>query len=913
MTAAADRVAELQATGLAASDDGRPALAARHLRAALRILAPEPALRETRGRVLVSLAWAEAERGRVDLGHRLLDEAEPLLAEQRRPVLHAQRAALHERNGRNDLALREFGLAIAGLTERDSALDLVKALNNRSLLYLDAGQVGPARDDLQRCLRISLRHGIAMGSAMVRLNLGALDVTAGDLPAALREFAGARDEFQRIAPGRLSALGVEQARALIAAGLFREADTELAAAIGQAQEQQQGHTYADAVQVRSEAALLAGQPRAAAEWARTARAQFRARRNPRRSALAALLAVRAEFDDASMTDCDLAGEGQEDMPSQPSMTDRTERHTPAPARGLAGEGQEGMPSWLSTLDGVAGRARRLAGELRRLGLPEDARVALLVAARCLVRANRSRDAERLITRAGQPGRIDSLDTRLLWRLTRAEAATAAGQRSRASRHLLAGLRTLHRHRAQLGCLDLRTGTSAHGQDLVRAGLRAALSHGSVPAVYRWSERARAQASLLPPVRPPEDPAAAGALEELRQTRYALRQAEVEGRPAGRLQAQAERLMRTVRERSWSMAGQADAGGGSPAPLALVRQELGDAALVAYLRDGPRLAALVVTGESAAVVALGDYAAAERSVLRLRADLDARAGRALPVRLAAAVAAATRNDADTVTARVLDPLLPLIGDRALVVVPTGLLLTTPWAALPACAGRAVTVASSATAWLAAKRRRRSSGAVLVAGPGIAHGEQEIEAIAQLHPQAGTLTGATVLVAGPGIAHGEQEIEAIAKLHPGAVTLTGAAANPAATVAALDGAGIAHLAAHGRHQAENALFSSLDLAGGALIGYDLQNLSRPPAMIVLSCCELGLSDVRPSDESFGLASALLAAGTATVVASVSRVADQTAMAVMVAFHRAVIGGASPAAALATAVRDEPDAGFVCLGAG
>jgi len=892
VTAAADRVAELQAAGLAASDDGRPALAARHLRAALRILAAEPALRETRGRVLVSLAWAEAERGRVDLGHRLLDEAEPLLAEQRRPVLHAQRAALHERNGRNDLALREFGLAIAGLTERDSALDLVKALNNRSLLYLDAGQVGPARDDLQRCLRISLRHGIAMGSAMVRLNLGALDVTAGDLPAALREFAGARDAFQRIAPGRLSALGVEQARALIAAGLFREADTELAAAIDQAQKQEQGHTYADAVQVRSEAALLAGQPRAAAEWARTARAQFRARRNPRRSALAALLAVRAEFDDASMTDCterhtaapapDPAGEGQEGMPSQPSLTDCTERHTAAPAHDPAGEGQEDMPSQPSPLDGLAERARRLAGELRRLGLPEDARVALLVAARCLVRADRPRDAERLITRAGQPARIDSLDTRLLWRLTRAEAATAAGQRSRASRHLLAGLQTLHRHRAQLGCLDLRTGTSAHGQDLVRAGLRAALSYGSVPVVYRWSERARAQASLLPPVRPPEDPAAAGALEELRQTRYALRQAEVGGRPAGRLQAQAERLMRTVRERSWSMAGRADAGGGSPAPLALVRQELGDAALVAYLRDGPRLAALVVTGESAAVVALADYAAAERSVLRLRADLDARAGRALPARLAAAVAAATRNDADTVTARVLDPLLPLIGDRALVVVPTGLLLTTPWAALPACAGRAVTVASSATAWLAARRRRRSSSAA-------------------------------VLVAGPGIAHGDQEIQAIAKLHPRAVTLTGAAANPAATVAALDGAGIAHLAAHGRHQAENALFSSLDLAGGALIGYDLQNLPRPPAMIVLSCCELGLSDVRPGDESFGLASALLAAGTATVVASVSRVADQTAMAVMVAFHRAVIGGASPAAALATAVRDEPEAGFVCLGAG
>jgi CHAT domain-containing protein len=86
-----------------------------------------------------------------------------------------------------------------------------------------------------------------------------------------------------------------------------------------------------------------------------------------------------------------------------------------------------------------------------------------------------------------------------------------------------------------------------------------------------------------------------------------------------------------------------------------------------------------------------------------------------------------------------------------------------------------------------------------------------------------------------------------------------------------------------------------------------------MIVLCRCELGMSDARPGDESFGLASALLAAGTATVVASVSRVADRTAMAIMVAFHRAVTGGASPATALSSAIRDEPDAGFVCLGAG
>lgn len=837
MTELAERVTRLHEAALVASDDGRPALAARRLRTALRLLDGEPGHDSLRGRILVSLAWAESERGHVQLGYRLLDEAQPLMPDDRRPVVHAQRAVLLRRNGRNDLALREFDVAIAGLTERDHPLDLAKALNNRSLLHLDAGRVGAAREDLRRCLDIATRHGIAVGAALIRVNLGCLDVVAGDLPSALRAFAGARAEYQRISPGRQAGLAIERARALIAAGLFREADTELAAALAQAEDQHESHIYADALQTRAEAALLGGRPQPAATWARQARSAFRARRNPRRAALNALLAVRAEY----------AGP---DLPPN-----------------------------------LAARARRLAAELLRLGLPEDARVAALVAARCLLRAGSPpREAARLVDRYGRPGRLDRLDTRLLWRLTRAEIAFAARRPADAAQQLRIGVAALHRHRAQLGCLDLQTGASAHGQDLVRAGLAAALSGGSVAAVYRWSERARAQALLLPPVRPPADPAAAAALEDLRQTRYALREAELAGRTAPDLRSRAETLQRTVREQSWFTPGRQYTGAPAPAALGDVRAELGDAALVAYLHDGSSLRALVVTGSAASVVPLGERGDADDAVQRLRADLDTRAGRAMPRRLADAVTAATRHDAAALAAVVLDPLLPLIGDRELVVVPTGLLMTTPWAVLPGCAGRPVTVAPSATAWLAAVRRRRATG-----------------------------TGPVTVVSGPGLALGDQEVRAVADLYAAAVVLTGTAATPAATLAALDGASVAHLAAHGRHQAENALFSTLELATGPVLGYDVQRLTRPPATVVLSSCELGLSDVRPGDESFGLASALLVAGTATVVASVSRVADDAAMAAMVTFHRAVVAGRSPAAALANSVSADRAAGFVCLGAG
>jgi len=315
--------------------------------------------------------------------------------------------------------------------------------------------------------------------------------------------------------------------------------------------------------------------------------------------------------------------------------------------------------------------------------------------------------------------------------------------------------------------------------------------------------------------------------------------------------------------------------------------------VIYLRDGPGLWALVLAGGSARLRPVGRYTAAAEAVLRLRADFDVQAGRALPSRLAAAVSTATWQDAAAVAAAVLAPLLADVGDRELVVVPTGILTTVPWAALPGCQGRPVTVAPSATAWYAARQQLATAQKRDPGWPG---------------PRA-----ATVLVAGPGIARGGAEIRAVAGLRPCASVLTGADATPAATLAALDSAAIAHIAAHGQHQAENALFSTLELAGGPLLGYDLQRLARAPLMTVLSSCDLGLTDVRPGDETFGVVTALLTAGSAAVVASVARVADDTAMAAMVGYHQAITAGAAPAAALAAALEGEATASFVCFGAG
>lgn len=814
-------VAQLQARAMTAGDDGQPAVAARHLRKALRLTEDSG----MRGRLLLSLAWAESEQGHPREGFDLLDEADPLIAEGERPILYAQRALMLKRTGRNDEALVQYNAAIAGLSTGEHPLHLVKALNNRSMLHLEAGRVRPARADLHRCRDIAQEHGLGIHVAISRANLGCLDVIAGDLPSALKAFAVARTEYEELIPGRLGNLAMERAKALVAAGLFAEADRELAYAIEQADRQRLSNTYATALLVRAEAALLGGRPAASAAFAKQAQERFTSLANARWAALAALLELRADH-----------------------------------AAGAVD---------------VSGRALALAARLDRLGLTEDARVASLVAARC--RAG-SPAAQRIAYRYGPPRRHDRLDTRLLWRLTLAELAP-----SRADRHLLAGLTALHRHRSQLGSLDLQTGAAVHGRDLAAAGLARALAARSAAAAYRWSERARSQALLLPRVRPPDDPATAAALEELRQLQHALRAAELAGRTARGMRTRIEALQRTIRERSWAAPGRAEAVRPAPASLAQVRSGLGGAALVVHLRSGSALWALVVTDTSGSLIPLGEYRDAEEAVLRLRADLDAQAGRAMPKRLADAVAEATRRDREAVAAATLAPLLPLVGDRDLVVVPTGLLMTTPWPVLPGCSGRPITMAPSATAWLAALRRLRTPA-----------------------------SGPALLVAGPGTERGDAEVREIARAYD-ATILSGASATPAAVLAGLDGARLAHVAAHGLHRSENALFSALELSGGALMGYDLHGVARMPAVMVLSACELGLTDIRPGDETFGMATAMLAAGAATVVASVTRVADDAATAVMTRFHRRVSAGRTPAAALAEAMPPDTPAGFVCFGAG
>jgi CHAT domain-containing protein len=138
--------------------------------------------------------------------------------------------------------------------------------------------------------------------------------------------------------------------------------------------------------------------------------------------------------------------------------------------------------------------------------------------------------------------------------------------------------------------------------------------------------------------------------------------------------------------------------------------------------------------------------------------------------------------------------------------------------------------------------------------------------------------------------------------------------------LDGAWIAHIAAHGTFRADSPLFSSLRLDDGPLTVYDFERLRRAPYRMVLSSCDSGLAKPVGADELLGLSSSLIPLGAAGILASVVPVNDPATAPLMLAVHDNLRAGQSLASAFAgarAAARGDPVAlaagrSFVALGA-
>ncbi|MBO0804035.1 MAG: CHAT domain-containing protein [Nocardiopsaceae bacterium] len=840
---------------------GHPAVGARQLRAGLAALgwsesAGEDGVpaeyRELAARLVMSLALLESEQGRVEYGQRLLDGIEGYVAPADRGTLHLQRGIILLRIGRWRESLPELKAA-EPLLARDPER-LAATLLNRGVLYLNTGDVQLAWSDLRKAETVAASAGLGLIVAKATHNRGYCDLSMGDIPAALHLFDVASAAYQRIAPGLLSGLETDRARALLAAGLASDAAAALDVAIAGLRRQRRDQPCAEAELSRALAALVTGDLGTARRWATAAMKRFRDRGNEAWAALAELTRLRA---------------------------------TPGVASGAWNARASGSGRWHRPAR-VADEAGELAVRLRDHGLRADAALAELIAARALIAAGRGHDAVRRLESVGA-GRALPLDVALLRRLVRAELAAGDGDPAGALSELRSGLKMLQTRRERFGSVELQTGAAALGAELADFGLRLVLDRGSARQAFAWLERSRAQAFRVRPVLPPADPEEAAVLAELRQLSTMIRRAELNAVPDPASIARRAELQRLVRQRSWEAAGPGQTTAeATPREVSEALAESGQV-YVGILVTGGRMLAVTVSGAGTGaggktrLLDLGDFAAATEAARRLAADLDALAGRNLPPRLEAVIKDSIRHQTEILSQNVVAPLLSVLGDDGAVIVPVGALASVPWSMLPGLRGRPVTIAPSASSWLTAWHADRGG---------------------HLRP---------LLVAGPDLRHAIPEVTEIATMYPGSTALLARAATVDDTLRALDGASLAHLAVHGHHDRDNVLFSRLDLADGPLMAYDIQRLATAPRQVVLSACDVGRTVVRPGDEILGFTAALLHVGTPTVISSVNRVADDASVGVMSAYHRALRSGARPAEALAAASETEEPCTFVCFGAG
>jgi CHAT domain-containing protein len=225
----------------------------------------------------------------------------------------------------------------------------------------------------------------------------------------------------------------------------------------------------------------------------------------------------------------------------------------------------------------------------------------------------------------------------------------------------------------------------------------------------------------------------------------------------------------------------------------------------------------------------------------------------------------------------------------VIVPSGQLHAIPWGLMPSLRDRAFSVSPSATAWLRAQST-------------VAPARRQV-----------------VLARGPGLPQADAEIKALGKLYPQAVTLAGDSATAERVLAALNGAWLAHVAAHGTFRVDNPLFSDLRLEDGPLTVYDIEGIPSAPCLLVLSACDSGRTAAAGADELLGVASSLMAKGTTGIVAAIVAVNDEATGPVMTSLHEAVADGAAFPCALraarqvaATPLELATACSFVALGA-
>jgi tetratricopeptide (TPR) repeat protein len=118
-----------------------------------------------------------------------------------------QRGLVLWRCGRTDEALEAYRRALPTLRRGKDRLMEARLYNNRSLLYIDRGELAAAEADLLRVAALARAEGQAGMAADAETNLGYLNLRRGDVPAALGflDSAEATYRAQAVRPARAAA------------------------------------------------------------------------------------------------------------------------------------------------------------------------------------------------------------------------------------------------------------------------------------------------------------------------------------------------------------------------------------------------------------------------------------------------------------------------------------------------------------------------------------------------------------------------------------------------------------------------------------------------------------------------------------------------------------------------------------
>jgi len=521
--------------------------------------------------------------------------------------------------------------------------------------------------------------------------------------------------------------------------------------------------------------------------------------------------------------------------------------------------------------------RRVSDVARRLDAvgASESSAAHLLAGRLALADGRSRSADRQLELAGRHSRdAPPLARSAAWlgKALRSEArADVRGMLTACAR----GLDALDEHRLTMGATELRALATGQGAELAELALRNALQRDDARRLLVWGERWRATALSVPPVRPPEDEQLLGDLAALRDVVRRL-----DGQPDAALEKERRRLEKAVRDRALRAQGRPLRDGTVRFDLDELTDALGETVLVELIDVDDVLHAVVVRDGKVSRHTVGPLATAavevERSRFRLRWLAHGRSQRGPSL----GVLGARLGDA------ILGPAQELLGDRPVVMVPPARLQALPWGLLPSLADRSVNVVPSAATWLRARRLRPPTDRRVV------------------------------LVLGPGLSAGRAEVMSLAERYPDATVLADGNATADNVLRELDGAWIAHIAAHGTFRSDSPLFSSLRLDDGPMTVYDFERLRRAPYRMVLSSCDSGLAKPVGADELLGLSSSLIPLGAAGILASVVPVNDPATAPLMIALHDNLQRGQSLAVAFAGARTEAGDdavgRSFVALGA-